>query len=147
MRSHAKSFVNRTLKAIRGFARRGRGIPSHVSYGTSPATFEDLENRTMLSLLGILPGFPVLAFDSNGVTAYVASAGTFDMTATPLTYRTSATSQPRQVVAPRGLAMEIQVNNSGKLIGGALTGADLTDADLTGAKLPEGVPQLPVGEP
>jgi uncharacterized repeat protein (TIGR01451 family) len=82
----------------------------------------------MLSLIGVSFPYNAFTYDSNGHIAYDAAAHTFNLDATPLTFKPSA-SITRPVVADpvsglRSVQIRINVDNSGNLIGGA-DGPDL----------------------
>jgi hypothetical protein len=85
---------------------------------------ERLEARDMLTLIGIDPSFPLTAYNSTGQVHYDPATHNFDLTATPLAFKASAAADPATVVAPASLALHIQVDNSGHLIGG-VPGNDL----------------------
>ena len=62
---------------------------------------EPLEDRRMLALLGIAPVLlPSMTYDSTGHIQYTASAETFDLTATPLTFR-NVSGPPAQFLGGR----------------------------------------------
>ena len=85
---------------------------------------EPLENRHLLSLVGVLPEFPLMVYDSTGTVNYDAASYAFDIEATPLIFRPSSTTAPTIVAAPRDFQIHVQVDNSGNLIGG-VSGDDL----------------------
>lgn len=93
-----------------------------------PLGMETLENRAMLTALGIVPEFPLIAYNSTGVTAYDAGAQTLDITASPLVMLEAPpgpTSPPRFILPARSFEMHMQVDNAGTLVGG-VAGDDLT---------------------
>jgi hypothetical protein len=95
---------------------------------------EPLESRKMLALLGVVPQFPIIAYDNSGVAAYSAAAETFDATATPLSFKASIPAPPRPITNPRDVEIHIRVDNSGNLLGG-VAGDDLRiegNVDLDG---------------
>ncbi len=79
-------------------------------------TVEPLEDRRMLTLLGVVPSFPLTTYDSTGVINYNPTNDIFRMTGTPLTFRASATSPPQTYSALNGLTLQIDVDNSGNLL-------------------------------
>lgn len=100
---------------------------------------EPLEERRMLTLLGLVPQSPIMTYDSNGVITYDTAANTFDLTATPLLFKED-TTPPRVVANPRDLAIHIVVDNAGNLVGGT-SGDDLVvhgTIDLDGNPLTTG---------
>jgi SdrD B-like domain len=99
--------------------RRRRAIDRRTRLGN-----ERLESRDMLTLIGIDPGFPLTAYNSTGQVHYNPTTHNFDLTATPLAFKASAAADPATVGAPASLALHIQVDNSGHLIGG-VAGNDL----------------------
>jgi len=80
---------------------------------------EPLEDRKMLTLLGIVPDFPVTTYDSNGTLVYDASTDSLDINATPLRFKESAAAPQRLVQNPKDFEIHIQVDGAGNLIGGA----------------------------
>ena len=81
---------------------------------------ESLEQRRLLTLLGVTTTYPVATYDSTGVISYNPTNEAFDFTATPLTYRQSTSTPPYNVIdAVNGLQLHITVNNAGQLVQGA----------------------------
>jgi len=85
---------------------------------------ERLEDRQMLSLIGVVPTYPVVAYNNTGVLTYDAAAQTLSVDATPLSFRLSPSTPPRVITSPRDLMLQIRVGNDGALIGG-VPGDDL----------------------
>src|SRR5437867_1963989 len=87
---------------------------------------EPLEERRLLSLLGITTAFPVVAYDSTGVIIYNSASGDFNLTATPLTYKQSASMPARPIIDAGGgpatneFQLHILVDNTGQLIQSSL---------------------------
>ncbi|REK38183.1 MAG: hypothetical protein DWQ46_20835, partial [Planctomycetota bacterium] len=112
---------------------------------------EALEDRSMLTLLGVTPDFPITTYDSVGTVDYDATAQTFDLTASPLVFLAgppSPTNLPRPVLPPNGFDINIEVDNSGNLIGG-VAGDDLTlsgTIDIDGDSIPDVSGTLLTGE-
>ena len=77
-----------------------------------------------MALVGVVPQYPVVTYDSTGQINYNALSQAFDLVAAPLAFRETSSSVPRVVSAPRGFEIHIQVDNAGKLVGGA-AGPDL----------------------
>src|SRR4051794_35454677 len=98
---------------------RRKPAPQRARLSSTRLACEPLESRRMLTLLGVAPQLvlPSMTYDSNGHIAYSQSAQTFDLTATPLTFR-DVTGPSRPIVNPRSLTVHIQVDHSGNLIGG-----------------------------
>ena len=111
--------VTRRLKSI--CSRCRKPLPSKRRM-----LLEPLEDRSLLSLLGLVPGVPQIAYDSSGTLNYNADAQelSFSIDATPLMFRESATSPPRMITPPRDFLINVQVDNQGQLIGG-VDGPDL----------------------
>jgi len=86
-------------------------------------TLERLEDRLLLSLIGVNLEFPQMPYDATGVVAYDAATQAFDSDATPLAIRFGAT-EAGAVMPPRDFQLHIQVDNAGNLIGGVV-GDDL----------------------
>lgn len=75
-------------------------------------------------LLGILPDFPQLAFDNQGVTSYSAGGTLFSVAASPLAIRFAPATTPVIVTGPDSLTISIVIDNDGMLLGG-VAGSDL----------------------
>src|SRR5262245_46776604 len=86
---------------------------------------EPLEDRRLLTLLGVLPDVPVITFNSTGVTTYTSATENFDVTATPLRFRETAASPLRLVTGARNFEIHIQLDSAGNLVGGT-PGDDFT---------------------
>lgn len=96
-----------------------------VSEGTSPASFESLEPRTLLSLIGPAIHNPIISFDSTGQIAYDATTQTFGLDATTLRFKRDGASPPTVITGtPRTTQVRLLVDNGGHLIGG-VPGHDL----------------------
>jgi len=81
-------------------------------------------SASFAALLGVLPGFPLLTYDSDGLTTY--AGGLFNVTASPIAIRFSPTTPPRTVTpTPMGgfevLTVNVLLDASGNLIGGVPT--------------------------
>lgn len=80
-------------------------------------------------LLGVLPGFPVIAYDSTGVFVYSAGSDLLTLTAAPISLRLSPSSPPR-FINPTGspasevVSIMVQVDATGAVISG-VPGDDL----------------------
>jgi protocatechuate 3,4-dioxygenase beta subunit len=81
-------------------------------------SFEGLENRQLLTLVGILPNFPLTFYNSTGQFNYQTSTEALDMTATPLAFMASAASTPTPITGPANVAIHALVDHSGNLVGG-----------------------------
>jgi hypothetical protein len=105
------------------------------------ATMEPLESRQLLSLVGATLDFPILTYNSTGVTTYNAATQAFDITATPLLYLASNGAAPQAVAGVRSFEIHAVVDNgqavpgnAGTLVGG-VAGDDfkiIGDIDLDG---------------
>ena len=103
----------------------------------TPALFEPLEARLLLSLVGVAPdlGYPRISFESTGQTAYNSGTLQFDVTATPLLFKSSSLTPSIGVLAPSDFEIHIKVNHDGTLNGGTpgpdlkLSGLIDTDGD------------------
>ena len=85
----------------------------------NPAVLEPLEERRLLSLVGVAPQFPVVSYDSTGVLAYHAATEELDIQATALTFKQSASLPVRSITqAVGGVEIQLLVDNSGNLISG-----------------------------
>jgi uncharacterized repeat protein (TIGR01451 family) len=99
-------------------------------------TLEPLEDRKLLALIGVVPQFPLIGYDFSGQVNYESASQTlaFNIDATPLQFKESATSPARTVMVDpatgtRDFQVHIQVDNAGNLIGGV----DGPDMFVTGA--------------
>jgi len=117
---------------------RRRTFPSLVA-ALSAMTWTKL---SVAALLGILVSFPIISYNGTGVTTYSAGTDLFSINASPIAIRFSALTPPR-IINPTGfppaevLQINVQVDNSGALIGGT-PGDDLlivgeVDADGNGS--------------
>jgi hypothetical protein len=88
--------------------------------------FEALEQRRMLSLLGVMPNVPAVAFSGGGGLTYTASTKNFDADSTPVAIIfPDFTFDP--INDPADLNLNISVNNDGTLAGsGTNAPMDLT---------------------
>lgn len=115
---------------MRGFSKRAWAGMTAAAVGTSIAGG---------ALLGVLPGFPLLTYNSNGVVDYKAGGRMFTLTASPIAIRLTNASLPRFVVPtgdPAGEVVSVLaiVDNAGNLVSG-VPGDDLVirgEVDLNG---------------
>jgi len=125
------------------FKKRQNGPRRRVSLGRRTCGSdkrlrgEPLEERRMVSLLGVTPSFPLLAYDSTGVVSYEAAAESFKLDATPLAFKASPTAPVRLISGAADIKINVAVDNNGNLLGGA-AGHDLiitgnVDVDGNGA--------------
>lgn len=92
---------------------------------------EPLEDRRLLSLLGVAPTFPVITFDQTGVLTYDPSSHRLDITATPISYKQTSSSPARTISDGRDLEVHLLVDNNGVFMAG--NGAGGNDLLITGA--------------
>jgi protocatechuate 3,4-dioxygenase beta subunit len=85
---------------------------------------EQLENRLLLSLVGVNIEYPQVTYDNVGTLAYMATAETFDSQAVPTAFRLSSSTAPVVVKAPRNFQLHFLVDNAGNVVGG-VAGPDL----------------------
>jgi len=99
-------------------------------------------DKAHAALVGVTPGFPRIAYGSQGVMTYDAATDAFAVNSVPAAIRFAPASPPRMVVAsaavpPMAVAIQIRVGANGALIGGQpgddlrVTGA--VDADGNGS--------------
>ena len=102
--------------------------PGRPSANRIKLALEPLENRRLLALLGVVgeAQAPLITYDSTGTLTYNASTQAFNVDATPLTFTESLAppSPTRLITAPADFRIEIQVDNTGALVGG-VPGNDL----------------------
>ncbi len=80
---------------------------------------ESLEQRQMLSLLGVLPNVPAIAYAGGGGLTYTASTKAFVADSTPVAIIfPDGTVDP--VNDPTDLSLNISVNNDGSLAGSGM---------------------------
>jgi hypothetical protein len=98
----------------------------------SGLTFESLEDRRVLALVGVAPvDFPIIGYDSGGTVAYDAASDMLSVSATPLTIDTGSSSG---FFFSGSLDIDIEVDGAGALVGG-VAGDDLVlsgDVDVDG---------------
>ena len=115
-------------------SRRRKPQTRRTQLNVDRLSYEPLEDRRMLTLLGIAPVLlPSMTYDSTGHIQYTASADTFDLTATPLTFR-NVSGPPRNFTGAGSLALHILVDNSGNLI----SGTPGNDFEIDGTVTPTG---------
>jgi hypothetical protein len=87
--------------------------------GASPVRMERLEERLLLSLIGVQPqlDIPTMPYNSTGIVNYDAATESFDCDATPLAIRLAPTTV-RIIQTPRDFDLNIKVDSAGNLIGG-----------------------------
>src|SRR5208337_1979550 len=85
--------ISRALRCLLELRGRSRS-KSKVEKKRRMLRLEPLENRQLLTLIGITPTFPLTFFDSTGRLQYNASTHALDMSATPLSFFLSASSTP-----------------------------------------------------
>ncbi len=96
---------------------------------------ESLENRTLLTLLGVETDFPRIDFNNTGLTTYTASDRLFRVTADPLVFLdgdpSDPSTPPRPIIAPDSFELNVIVNSeSGGLLD--VSGVDGNDLVITG---------------
>lgn len=106
-------------------SRKPRRTPScSNSLRKRRLTVESLESKRLLALVGVDPGFPLISYDSTGTMNYDSAAQTLDLVATPLAFKETELADPAPVELPGAVAIHLQVDNAGNLIGG-VPGDDL----------------------
>src|SRR5436190_17568395 len=81
----------------------------------SQLRFEQLEDRRVMALLGVVPNTPLIAYNSTGVVNYDPVTQHFKANATPLVFLDSSFAL---VQPPSSFDIDIRVSNSGALLGG-----------------------------
>jgi sarcosine oxidase gamma subunit len=118
---------NRSVSSIHGNSRKKsnnrRSIASPQIRGEQ-ILIEPLEQRQMLSLLGVLPNVPAIPYDGNGSLTYTASTQSFDSSATPAAIIFPDFSV--QVIQdPTDFELNVKVNSDGTLQGSGTAPNDL----------------------
>jgi hypothetical protein len=116
-------------KLLRGLFRAPRGRSKSKVSSRRRLTVETLESRRLLTLIGILPKYPLIAFNSTGTFQYTAKTEVLDMNATPLAFLLNASTAPVPVTGSPHVEIKALVNNSGNLVGG---NGNPNDFDMTG---------------
>ena len=114
------------FEPIRESLRESCTDSQRVEVKTDAPKFEPLEERLLLSLLGIgvLIEPPDVYYDAQGALAYTAASESFTADAEPTGIALTAGSRPIRIYDPRDFQINLQVDNSGELIGG-VAGDDL----------------------
>lgn len=100
-----------------------------ASIGVAVLVLTLVVTPSFADLLGVLPGFPSLTYDSNGTTNYSSASDTFALLASPIAIRFTPSSVPR-LVMPTGMpAQEVlsigaSISDTGSVMGGVF-GDDL----------------------
>ncbi len=139
----------------RGSSRRkeeNAGQDGHVSL----PQFEQLEDRLLLSLLGVAVDFqpPEISYNSTGTVVYDAVADTFDCNAVPLGIILEVGDRPLRFDSLSDFQLHIRIDESGNLIGGSagddlLIAAKVTDRRAVvfdGESLPSDGPRVLIGD-
>ena len=115
----------RRKRSIRKTIRQSIRIAKSKSQHRRGLFVEALEHRRMMALLGVVPDYPLIDYDSGGTVAYNAAADLFLLDATPTLYTESSMSdQGFFNTFTSDIKISIQVDGTGTLIGGIL-GPDL----------------------
>ena len=104
-RANRKRMKSRIAKA----ARRSRRV-----------RMEPLEDRRLLALLGVAPGYPSTFSNSTGIVDYDAASDTFVATGIPQTFTETAFSFPVPIGTPTSFNLQFQVDDSGNFSGNAV---------------------------
>ena len=88
--------------------------------------------QSFATLLGVSQGYPRIVYNNinNAALSYNATSQTLTITATPSSSQFSASESLRVIAPPRSLTIQIQVDNTGALIGG-VSGDDLVISGTT----------------
>jgi len=126
------SQMSKIKKRMNRWRRRTR--LHHQARPHTPPRLEQLEDRTLLSLLGIAPDLPLIFYNNTGSIDYDASEQAMVVDGDPLIFRESASS-PNALFSPGGeVSLQARVDNAGNLLGG-VPGDDFVvtgDLDLDG---------------
>lgn len=99
------------------------------SIGAAVLVMTLLVSPTSATLLGVMPGYPTLTYDSNGQTSYNSSSDSLALIASPIAIRFSPSSPPRLVMPTGSPAQEVlQLNGvitDTGTVGGGISGDDL----------------------
>ena len=122
--------IRRQISKLLSKPSRSRSTANRRDRGQKRRLFlQSLEDRRVLALLGISPGFPQVFANSTGTVQYDSAADTFTADAVPLSFQESLFSFPTSILTPSSYDLQFQVDSSGSLIGG-VAGNDFT---LTGS--------------
>jgi len=95
---------------------------------------ENLERRDLLTLIGVAPELPLIAYGAEATLQYEAASQSFDVDTVPLAMLAGASGPVRPIRGDANMEIHIQVDNGGDLVGG-VAGDDLViegDIDLDG---------------
>ncbi len=114
----------------KGSSRRREDHASQDGHTSTP-TFEQLEDRLLLSLLGVAANFepPEISYNSTGTVTYDAASESLDCEAIPLGLVLESGARPLRFSDPSDFQLHIQIDNDGNLIGG-VEGDDLMISGL-----------------
>ena len=116
----------------------------HLYLAAATAAVTGLAGVSFAALIGILPGFPALVFDNDGVTTYDAGTDLLSIDSCPIAIRFTPTSTPRFVI-PTGdppsevLSIRAVITDIGVLFGGVPE----EDLIVIGEVDPDGTGPLP----
>ena len=104
---------------------RRRSLRSRSLRNAVKPLVEQLEKRTMLTLLGVAPENPLINFNGTaGVTEYDATTDTFTVTAKPTSIQFTNGGPTQTVFAPKSFTLQFKVDDGGNFAGG-VAGPDL----------------------
>lgn len=93
---------------------------NHQAARNAMPNLEQLEDRTLFSLLGFSLDLPVITYNAGGTLDYDASSQALTIDATPQLFIEDGTSTPPFPMISNGsVSLDIQVDNSGVLVGGS----------------------------
>jgi hypothetical protein len=107
-----------------------------------------LEDRRLLALISVDPGYPQITYDNGGTTLYTAATDSFTVSARPLQFFMDGVNPFDLVSPPRSVEIAIKVDSTGALIGGS-AGNDLVITgviDVDGDTIPDYSGTLLTGE-
>jgi len=110
----------RNLVARWNSSRKTRTVPSI-------AMMESLEPRQLLSVVPVVPDYPVLTYDSTGVLTYNSASQAMDVTATPLFFRATGAVMPTPITGARDFEIHVLTD------GTSVSGVAGDDFKVTGA--------------
>ncbi len=131
--------ISRSL--CRLFSKSDRRSKSKASRRKRRLAVETLESRKLLTLISIVPNFPLITFNSTGALTYSAATHVLDINATPLTFQSNGSTAPTPITGSPHVEITAMVDSSGNIIAGSGTSIDF---DMTG---PAAIGSVPYSSP
>lgn len=122
MVAHVRKAIGKLSRAVDRVVDSRSDIGFAGRFSRRQIGFEQLENRRLMTLLGVAPDVPAIAYDQSGVINYNAGTGEVDLSATALAYIDTLFNVYN--IDNGTVTLHFNVNSSGALTGG-VPGDDL----------------------